>query len=163
MAIKKSFAGSIVLGLNDSLIEITGVLVGLTLAFQDSRVVLVAGLVTGIAASLSMAASAYLQAKQEFKEGSSKHPVTSSIYTGVAYVLTTLCLIAPFTILSNHFFALIGTIVIAIIIIGGYSFYVSTLREESFFKNFLEMIYISSFVGIISFFLGIGLQRWLGV
>src|SRR3989344_862322 len=46
-----SYVGSIVLGLNDALVELTGALAGLTLALQNARLVAVAGLITGIAAS----------------------------------------------------------------------------------------------------------------
>ena len=51
------YVGSVVLGLNDALVELTGALAGLTFAFQKTSAVAVAGLVTGIAAALSMASS----------------------------------------------------------------------------------------------------------
>ncbi len=54
------YMGSIVLGLNDALAELTGTLAGLTFAFQNTRLIALSGLITGIAASLSMAASEYL-------------------------------------------------------------------------------------------------------
>jgi len=69
------YAGSVALGLNDALVEITGVLAGMTLAFGETQTVLIAGLVTGLAASLSMAASEFLEAKQDEQEGSPKNPI----------------------------------------------------------------------------------------
>jgi len=48
------------LGLNDALVEITGTLAGLSFALRVSQTVGIAGLITGVAASLSMAASEYL-------------------------------------------------------------------------------------------------------
>ncbi len=48
------YTGSMVLGLNDALVELTGALAGLTFAFQNLRLVALAGLVTGIAAAMSM-------------------------------------------------------------------------------------------------------------
>ena len=54
------YAGSVVLGLNDALVELTGALAGLTLALQNVKLIALSGLITGIAASLSMAASEYL-------------------------------------------------------------------------------------------------------
>ena len=54
------YAGSVVLGLNDALVELTGALAGLTLAFQNTRLIALSGLITGIAAALSMATSEYL-------------------------------------------------------------------------------------------------------
>jgi rubrerythrin len=60
-----SYVGSIVLGLNDALVELTGALAGFSLALQNSRIVALTGMITGIAASLSMAASEYLLPNQK--------------------------------------------------------------------------------------------------
>lgn len=59
------YAGSIVLGLNDALVELTGTLAGLTFAFGNSRIIAVTGLIMGVAAALSMAASGYLSSREE--------------------------------------------------------------------------------------------------
>jgi vacuolar iron transporter family protein len=60
-----SYVGSIVLGLNDALVELTGTLAGLTFALQSGQLVVVSGLITGIAAAISMAASEYLSARAD--------------------------------------------------------------------------------------------------
>jgi VIT1/CCC1 family predicted Fe2+/Mn2+ transporter len=44
------YTGSIVLGLNDALVELTGALAGLTLALRDTRLIALTGSITGIAA-----------------------------------------------------------------------------------------------------------------
>ena len=49
------YMGSVVLGLNDALVEFTGALAGFTLALGDSRLIALTGSITGIAAALSMA------------------------------------------------------------------------------------------------------------
>jgi len=49
------YTGSIVLGLNDALVEMTGALAGLTLALQNTRLIALSGLVTGIAAASDIA------------------------------------------------------------------------------------------------------------
>jgi len=46
------YIGSVVLGLNDALIEFTGTLAGLTFALRNTQIIAVAGLIMGIAASL---------------------------------------------------------------------------------------------------------------
>src|SRR5690606_31916914 len=46
---KLNYIGSIVLGLNDALVELTGTLAGLTFAFAEAKMVALAGLITGIA------------------------------------------------------------------------------------------------------------------
>ncbi|MDI6704563.1 MAG: VIT1/CCC1 transporter family protein [bacterium] len=81
-----------VLGLNDALVELTGALAGFTFALQNTRVVAMAGLITGVAASLSMTTSEYLSTKSE---GGAKSPFKASVYTGSAYVLTVMFLIFP--------------------------------------------------------------------
>ena len=65
------YVGSVVLGLNDALVEFVGMLAGLTFALQNSQIIAVAGLITGVAASLSMGSSEYLSQKSE---GSSTDP-----------------------------------------------------------------------------------------
>ena len=59
------YTGSVVLGLNDALVELTGALAGFTLALQNTKLIALTGLITGIAASFSMAASEYLSTKSE--------------------------------------------------------------------------------------------------
>ena len=63
-------------GLNDALVELTGALAGLTFAFKDSRTIALAGLITGISASFSMAASDYLSNKAD---DDGKNPTRSAI------------------------------------------------------------------------------------
>ena len=77
------YVRSMVLGLNDALVELTGALAGFTLAFRNTRLIAMAGFITGIAASLSMATSEYLSTKSE---ESSRDPLKASAYTGSAYV-----------------------------------------------------------------------------
>jgi rubrerythrin len=62
------YLGSVVLGLNDALVELTGVLAGLTFGFQDTKLVAFSGLITGIAAAMSMAGSEYLSTKMDNDE-----------------------------------------------------------------------------------------------
>lgn len=54
------YVGSVVLGLNDALVEFTGTLAGLTFALQNTQIIAITGLIMGVAASLSMGASEYL-------------------------------------------------------------------------------------------------------
>lgn len=79
---KLEYMGSVVLGLNDALVEFTGALAGFTLALSNAHLIALTGSITGIAAALSMASSEYLSTKSE--EGDSKHPVKAAVYTGIA-------------------------------------------------------------------------------
>ena len=51
------YVGSMVLGLNDALVELTGSLAGFTFAMQNTRLIALSGLIMGISATFSMASS----------------------------------------------------------------------------------------------------------
>jgi VIT1/CCC1 family predicted Fe2+/Mn2+ transporter len=154
-----NYMGSIVLGLNDALVELTGALAGYTFAIQNSRIIALIGLITGISASFSMAASEFLSKKQEKEENALK----SSIYTGIAYIITVSLLILPFLLLSNHFLNLGLSVLMAILIILGFNFYISVAKDLPFKKRFLEMAGISLGVTAISFGIGWAVRTFLGL
>ncbi|MFB3851407.1 MAG: VIT1/CCC1 transporter family protein [Acidobacteriota bacterium] len=154
------YVGSIVLGLNDALVELTGSLAGLTFALQKSSLVAVSGLIVGISASLSMSASEYLSTKAEEGERS---PLKASIYTGLAYVITVFLLVFPFFLISNPFIALSFSILFAVFVIAFFNFYLTVAKDKPFFKPFLEMILISLSVAAVSFVIGYFARIIIGV
>jgi len=135
-------------------VELTGALAGLTLALAETRVVAVVGLITGIAASLSMAASEYLSSKSEGVTGSGKNPLTAASFTGLAYVLTVVVLILPFLLVANVYLGLGLTLTAAVLIIALFTGYISVAKELEFWPRFFEMALISLGVAAISFVLG---------
>jgi vacuolar iron transporter family protein len=152
------YVGSVVLGLNDALVEMIGVLAGLTLALQNVRLVATAGLITGIAASLSMSASEYFSTKSE--EGA-RSPLKASIYTGIAYVFTVLFLIFPFLLFKTLYLCLGISLLNALIVIFIFTFYVSVAKGTCFKKRFWEMTTISFGIAALSFFIGLLVRRFL--
>jgi len=154
------YAGSIVLGLNDALVELTGALAGLTLALQDVKLIALSGLITGIAASMSMAASEYLSTRSE---ETSKHPVRAAIYTGIAYIITVALLVLPYLLFESYILDLIITLTIAVIIIAVFNYYISVAKGESFRTRFLEMAGLSLGVATFSFIIGYFIRIWLGI
>lgn len=155
-----SYIGSIVLGLNDALVELTGALAGLTFALQNTQLTAIAGLITGIAASFSMAASEYLSNKAE---GNTKEAISSSVYTGVAYIITVILLVLPYFIFTNYIVCLALTLSIALLIILIFNFYISVARGYSFKKRFLEMAIISMGVAALSFAIGYVVRKTIGI
>ncbi|MEI8033127.1 MAG: VIT1/CCC1 transporter family protein [Chlorobiaceae bacterium] len=153
------YTGSVVLGLNDALVELTGVLAGLTLALNDSVLVARTGAITGFAAALSMAASAYLSTKSE---PGGKNPFLSAIYTGVAYICTVVLLILPYLFFTDLYFCLALAFGTAVIIIGVFNYYISVARDLPFGSRFLEMVGLSFTVAALSFLAGYGM-RFIGV
>jgi VIT1/CCC1 family predicted Fe2+/Mn2+ transporter len=154
------YTGSIVLGLNDALVELTGVLAGLTLALQNSRLVALTGLITGIAAALSMAASEYLSTKAE---GTSLIPLKSAMYTGIAYVATVAVLVFPYLLFNALFLCLTWVLFAALLIIALFNYYIAVAKDLPFKTRFLEMAAISLGVAFLSFMAGYLLRTALGV
>lgn len=154
------YSGSVVLGLNDALVELTGTLAGLTLAFQNTRLIALSGLITGIAAALSMAASEFLSTSSE---ETVKNPVKASIYTGLTYIVTVAVLILPYLLISNYYAALAVMLLLGVLIIALFNFYSSVVREESFLKNFGRMTAISLGVAALSFGIGFLVRSVFGI
>lgn len=154
------YTGSMVLGLNDALVELTGALAGLTLALQNTRLIALTGSITGIAAALSMGVSEYLSTKAE---KTTKDPLRASLYTGAAYVVTVLLLVLPYLLLTNYYICLVCTLALAVGIIALFTYYVSVAHDEPFKKRFLEMTGLGLGVAAFSFLIGFLLRALLGV
>lgn len=154
------YAGSVVLGLNDALVELTGALAGLTLALQNVKLIALSGLITGIAASLSMAASEYLSTRSE---KTTKNPVRAAIYTGIAYIVTVSLLVLPYLLFENYILDLVITLTTAVVIIAVFNYYISVAKGESFRERFLEMAGLSLGVAVFSFVIGYFIRQWLGI
>ncbi len=154
------YVSSIVLGLNDALIEFTASLAGYTLALQRARLIGIVALITGIAASTSMAASEYLAVKHEETK---KDPVKASIYTGIAYVIVVTLLVAPYFLFKNVIFNLGLVVVTALLVILIFTFYISTAKGLDFRKRFLEMAGLSLATAVVTFFIGLAIRKIFGV
>lgn len=154
------YIGSIVLGLNDALVELTGALAGFTFAFQNSRMVALTGLITGVAAALSMGASEYISTKTE---ETFKNPLKASVYTTTAYIIAVIILVLPYLLISNSYACLAITLVAAVLIIAFFNYYISVAKEVGFKARFFEMSGLSLGVAGISFLVGYLLRATLGV
>ncbi len=155
------YIGSIVLGLNDALVEFTGALAGFTLALSNSKLIALTASITAIAGALSMGASEYLSNKTE-GNGMSQ-AITSALYTGLAFIITVIALISPFAFIATPIYALILTLTIAILIIALFNFYYAVVCDKSFHKRFAEMAIISFSIAAISFSLGYLLKIFTGI
>jgi len=157
---KLNYVGSIILGLNDALVELTGSLAGLSFALQKTNLIAAVGIITGIAASLSMGASEYLSTKAE---GNTEAAFKSSLYTGTAYIFTVLFLVLPYFFFKNYLLALMTTLIIGVLIILFFNYYVSIAKDLPFKKRFLEMTLLSLGIAAFSFAIGIIIRKTLGV
>jgi VIT1/CCC1 family predicted Fe2+/Mn2+ transporter len=154
------YVGSVVLGLNDALVEFTGTLAGLTFAIQNSQIIAVVGLIMGVAASLSMGASEYLSQRSD---GGPTNPLKAAVYTGATYILTVALLILPFLILPSPYYALMFTLLGAVLVIFLFTFYISVAKDLPFWRRFGEMLLISLGIAAISFVIGVLIRSVLHV
>ncbi|MGI6490334.1 MAG: VIT1/CCC1 transporter family protein [Sphaerochaeta sp.] len=153
------YVGSMVLGLNDALVELSGTLAGLTFALANNRLIALSGLITGISATLSMASSEYLSTKNSGGENAAR----SSMYTGIAYLFTVAAMIIPYLVLDNPYVSLAVMLTIVVVIILLFTYYISVAKDLPFGKRFGEMAVISLGVAAISFGIGILVKRFLGI
>ena len=155
------YVGSMVLGLNDALVELTGSLAGFAFALQNTRLIALSGLIVGISATFSMASSEFLAARSEGRSDALK----SCSYTGVAYLITVILLILPYLLFgtAQYIPALICMLVTVVAIIAGFTYYTSVAQDEPFKSRFLEMAVISITVAVVSFLVGILAKKFLGV
>ncbi len=155
------YVGSMVLGLNDALVELTGSLAGFTFAMQNTRLIALSGLIIGISATFSMASSEFLAARSEGRSDALK----SCTYTGIAYLFTVVALILPYLLLgtTQYIAALVCMLLVVIAIIAGFTYYTSVALDQPFRSRFGEMSLISIGVAVMSFFVGILAKQLLGV
>jgi len=155
------YVGSMVLGLNDALVELTGSLAGFTFAMQNTRLIALSGLILGISATFSMASSEFLAARSEGRDDALK----SCTYTGIAYLITVILLIAPYLLFHSTAYipALFCMLLIVILIIAVFTYYTSIAQDQPFKSRFLEMAVISISVAVISFVVGILAKKFLGL
>jgi VIT1/CCC1 family predicted Fe2+/Mn2+ transporter len=155
------YVGSMVLGLSDALVELTGSLAGFTFALQDTRLVALSGLIVGISATFSMASSEFLSAKSEGRSDALK----SCLYTGSAYLVTVALLILPYLLFgaAQYIPALICMLLTIVVIIAGFTYYTSVAQNQPFKSRFWEMTLISLGVAVLSFVVGVLAKKFMGI
>lgn len=144
------YAGSIVLGMHDALVELSGIIAGLTFTITDRSVIILSSIVAATAASLSMAAANY----QAQRADNNPNALTAAAYTGLMYVVTSALLIFPFTVIPNKFWALAMMAILAVLIIFAFNCAMGICMKQPFFKRFIEMLIICTGVSIASFLIG---------
>ena len=153
------YVGSMVLGLNDALVELTGSLAGFAFALQNTRLIALSGLIVGISATFSMASSEFLSARSEGRTDALK----SCTYTGVAYLVAVVLLVLPYLLLTQYVYALLCMLLVVVAIIAGFTYYTSVAQDQPFGSRFGEMALISISVAVLSFVVGILAKKFLGV
>lgn len=147
-------------GFNVAVVEMTGVLAGFSFALGNTDVIILAGIITGVAITLSVASTEYLAAKSE---GGKRTPFRSAVYSGITNITAVIFLIFPFFVISNVYISLVFVIINAIIVIAGFNYYISVAKDVSFRSRFLEMVLISLGVAGLAFIIGLIARSYLNI
>ena len=110
---------------------------------------------------LNLTSSEFLAARSEGRTDALK----SCSYTGIAYLLTVVALIAPYLLLPAGAYipALVCMLLVVVAIIAGFTYYTSVAQDQPFKRRFWEMALISVGVAVVSFGVGILAKKFLGV
>lgn len=154
------YIDAVILGLNDALVELTGALAGFTIGLHNSKLIILAGITTGVAATLSMTASEFLAKEVDTSRANSYF---AAFCTGSAYLITTAILLFPFLIFPEPFTALIVSFIFAVMIIAGFTYCASKIRHEPFVSSFLKMVTISLSVAVLSFLISWLAKTWWNI
>ena len=147
-------------GFNIAVVEMTGALAGFSFALGNTDVIIVAGIITGVAITLSVASTEYLATKSEGGEGT---PFRSAVYSGITNITAVIFLIFPFFVFSSVYISLVFLIINAIIVIAGFNYYISVAKDVSFRSRFLEMVLISLGVAGLAFVIGLIARSYLNI
>lgn len=148
--------GSMVLAINNSIQEITGIAVGLTFALANTRLIGKSALISGLAATLAMVASEYLSQKAESEDKNA--PRKAALYTGIIYLAVVGCIVSPFFIFTHHYVALGAAITAVIIIVTVFTFFMSVIKGLIYRKALAEVSVITAGVVALSLFIGIAVK-----
>ncbi|NTV99607.1 MAG: rubrerythrin family protein, partial [Chlorobiaceae bacterium] len=151
---------SLVLGFNNALVEMVGIVAGLTFALQDSVLVALTAFISGLASALAMGASRFFQEKSEV---SGRNPLRTALSSGFAYIIIVALLVFPYLLFSNIFICFGITISTALCITGFFSFYIAVCRNRPFRSRFFEVVSLLVFVSLLCVLAGYGIHFAYGM
>ncbi len=151
--------GAVVLGMHDALVSQTGIIAGLAYALADRYIIIMTGVISAVAAGLSMAASNYLASKTN----GNSHAIRVGLVTGITYLGVSFLLIMPFFMTQNVRAAMASAFVIAIIIIFLCNWGICRTGGRPFWRHTIEMLVICGTVSIMAFVIGECAKHWLGI
>jgi len=149
----------VVLGLADAVVEISGVHAGSLGVYTRTELAGLAGVVAGMAASISMASAAYAQAKQGF-EGS---PKWGAIYTGISYMITAVFLALPYFLTGSMIIALGASVALGVILVAMLTYYNAIVSAKGFAREFGELTLIIIGASFALYIAGTLIRQLLGI
>jgi predicted membrane protein (TIGR00267 family) len=157
---------SIAFGLTDGIICFLGIIVGVATATLDSRLVLIAGIVGGVADALgnaigffvSQAAERAVQIRGANGDNSQIHSKKevwmSGVFSFLATLFTLVFLLLPFILLAV-WTATIASFIVGTIMAFLLGIYVGRLEGQSYIKNGIKYCLITVFGALVSYGVGV--------
>jgi VIT1/CCC1 family predicted Fe2+/Mn2+ transporter len=154
-----SYMGSMVLALNNSIQEFSGIAVGLTFAMGNAGLIGSTILISGLAATLAMSASEYLSQKAEGAHLAGRSPVKAIAWAGGIYLSVVLMIALPYLLLVNCYAALFTGAAAVLAIIMAFTFYMAVVKGLPYRAVLLETLAVFAVVVGLSSLIGIGAKR----
>ena len=156
-----SYMGTMVLALNNSIQEFSGIAVGLTFAMGNAGLIGSTILISGIAATLAISASEYLSQKAEKGDAhaADRSPLTAIAWAGGIYLGVVLIIALPYLLLINCYAALALGAAAVLTIIVVFTFYMAVVRDLRYRAVLLETLAVFVLVVVLSSLIGLGAKR----
>jgi vacuolar iron transporter family protein len=148
---------SIVLGMNDGLVEILGAVSGFAVALRQPLIVVVAGSIVAIAGTLSMAGGSYLSIEYEksLYKKKNESSTAAALYTGIAYIIGSAFPLIPFIFGLTGYYAIALSVIVTAIVLTFASTLISVVSDTSISQRIIRTLLISLGIVAVSIALGI--------
>jgi len=176
----------LVLGINDSIVEILGVVTGLSAVYTSKPVLVgVSGLVVGVAGALSMASGSFIsvrsqreanEVKRKLKmivkelkydypefEDVNENEFRSAAYTGIAYLSGVILPVIPYFLVRSTLNALPLSILLSSLLLVFVGSIISLISGISLRKKVIELLVAGIGTSLLSFLLGKFLSSFLNL
>lgn len=153
------YLDSVFIGLDDAVIELFGLLIGLIIVLNDKFIIILVGIITTISTSVRAGASQYLETEIEVR--GHKNPIIAFFYTFLGFFIAATVLIFPFIIFSNIYLSAAIMLFNSFILILFFSYYFSVLKNLSFRKKFKDIIIISYGVALLTFIISLFIKHYI--
>lgn len=161
---------SIVLGLNDGIVEILAVIAGLAIIATSSLIVVLAGIIVGIAGTLSMAGGVYLSSKSDVlvenvsgEKERATTPIKDALYTGLFYLIGSIIVILPFIFGMLGYYGILLSIIMASLALVIASTIIAIISNANVTRRCIESLAISLGTAFVGIMLGSIFKAYFGI
>ncbi len=158
---------SIILGLNDGLVEVLALVAGIAVVATSSLMVVALGLLAGVSGTLSMAGGVYLSAKShelvvtQSSENANK-PRREAAYTGFWYLVGALVPLLPFAVGMTGLEGDFLSMVLVGVALAVASAVIAIMSGTSIRKRTVEMVAISLGAALVTITIGVLARQYFG-